>query len=810
MSRQKTMEELWPILQSETLKVLNFRSGIGLSIKDWISLYTQINDYCTNPRQVSRVPPTGANILGEEIYLRLCDFIQNYVKELFSHSDLRSDEDLLNYYCKHWQDFNLSAPKVSNIYNYLNRYWIKRVQDDGRKNVYEINIMCLIKWRTEAFEPLKSRLIRQILHYIECDRKGEVIDISLLAHVIRGIVTLGSGTAAINSNSSTSNSNSSNNSILASTASTSTPASTPASTSTSTPTSNNNNNNNNNSNKALENSIREYYSREFEVIFLQATEEFYITESSNFLANNSVTEYLKKVETRFIDEERRVDNYLHQDSRIPLIKRCEAVLIEKHKEIIQGEFQRLLKDDKIEDLTRLYSLLCRIKDGLTPLRSQFEQYVQQFGMDAIQRVATTANQDAKLYIDELLKVYVKFNDLLLHSFRGDKDFAAALDRACRRFINDNAVCKEAKSASKSAELLARFSDATLKKNSKNSDEKTLENLLDDIMVIFKYIEEKDIFMTCYSRHLSKRLIYGTSASEDLESTMIGKLKSTCGYEYTSKLQRMFTDISLSKAINESFKKEFDMARFGVDFSVLVLATGSWPLQPPSSNFTVPNELQQCFVSFQEFYGRQHSGRKLNWLHQLSKAELKTNFTTTNKTGYTFQVTGYQLGILIAFNSNDNCSGAQLQEITQLVEPALFAALQPLLKLKILARNSSLKDEQHSFNKSDVYTLNSNFKSPRIKVNISGIRVEAEEKKIQNITQREVDEDRKWQIQAAIVRVMKMRKSLRHTNLVAEVVNQLQSRFKPPIPLIKKCIDALIEKEYLQRVESEKDLYQYLA
>lgn len=58
------------------------------------------------------------------------------------------------------------------------------------------------------------------------------------------------------------------------------------------------------------------------------------------------------------------------------------------------------------------------------------------------------------------------------------------------------------------------------------------------MVVFKYIEDKDVFQTFYSKMLAKRLIHGTSASEDLEGVMIGKLKSTCGYEYTSKLQRI--------------------------------------------------------------------------------------------------------------------------------------------------------------------------------------------------------------------------------------------------------------------------------
>jgi len=44
------------------------------------------------------------------------------------------------------------------------------------------------------------------------------------------------------------------------------------------------------------------------------------------------------------------------------------------------------------------------------------------------------------------------------------------------------------------------------------------------MTVFKYIEDKDVFQTFYSKNLAKRLIHGASASEDLEGTMIGKLK----------------------------------------------------------------------------------------------------------------------------------------------------------------------------------------------------------------------------------------------------------------------------------------------
>lgn len=73
------------------------------------------------------------------------------------------------------------------------------------------------------------------------------------------------------------------------------------------------------------------------------------------------------------------------------------------------------------------------------------------------------------------------------------------------------------------------------------------------MTVFKYVEDKDVFQKFYSRLLAKRLVNGTSASDDAEGSMISKLKEACGFEYTSKLQRMLTDMSLSKELNEQFK-----------------------------------------------------------------------------------------------------------------------------------------------------------------------------------------------------------------------------------------------------------------
>ncbi len=60
------------------------------------------------------------------------------------------------------------------------------------------------------------------------------------------------------------------------------------------------------------------------------------------------------------------------------------------------------------------------------------------------------------------------------------------------------------------------------------------------MVIFKFIDDKDVFQKFYQKKLAQRLVTSASASDDSESSMITKLKELSGFDYTNKLTRMFT------------------------------------------------------------------------------------------------------------------------------------------------------------------------------------------------------------------------------------------------------------------------------
>jgi len=368
------------------------------------------------------------------------------------------------------------------------------------------------------------------------------------------------------------------------------------------------------------------YKESFENQFLEDSERYYTRESADFLADNPVTEYMKRVEQRLNEETKRVQVYLHESTQLPLASKCETVLIHKHLDAFKVEFQTLLNADKNDDLARMYMLVSRTTDGLTDLKQILEAHINTQGQQAIDKCGDTAANEPKLYVQTILEVHMKFNGLVISAFSNDSGFVAALDKACNKFINCNRVTQASKNESRSPELLAKYCDILLKKSSKNPEEAELEDTLNHVMIVFKYITDKDVFQKFYSKMLAKRLVFHMSASDDAEASMISKLKQACGFEYTSKLQRMFQDIGLSKDLNDKYKtlmKENAQLSNQIDFSIQVLSSGSWPFVQ-SQPFRLPSELEQSVQRFNSFYAKQHSGRKLNWLYNMCKGEMTTN------------------------------------------------------------------------------------------------------------------------------------------------------------------------------------------
>lgn len=404
------------------------------------------------------------------------------------------------------------------------------------------------------------------------------------------------------------------------------------------------------------------YEESFEKQFLLDTNQYFKRESEEFLSINPVTEYMKRVEQRLNEEKKRVQCYLHESTQSKLATTCENVLIQNHLEKLRIEFQNLLNLDKNDDLGRMFMLVSRTSDGLTDLKTALENHIHNQGQQAIDKIGESAANDPKVYVETILEVHRKFNSLVITAFANDSGFVAALDKACNKFINANSVTQLAKNESRSPELLAKYCDILLKKSSKNPEEAELEDTLNHVMIVFKYLTDKDVFQKFYSKMLAKRLVFHTSASDDAEASMISKLKQACGFEYTSKLQRMFQDIGLSKDLNEKYKQfltDNQQLNSKIDFSIQVLSSGSWPFAQ-STQFRLPTELEQSVQRFNSFYAKLHSGRKLNWLYQMCKGEVVTNCFGSR---YILQTNTFQMAVLLQYNAQTRWTFQQLVEST---------------------------------------------------------------------------------------------------------------------------------------------------
>ncbi|KAI0081580.1 Cullin-domain-containing protein [Panus rudis PR-1116 ss-1] len=729
----------------------------GVSYSKYMSLYTVAYNYCTSSKmhgtgdQVGLGQRTGANLMGSDLYNNLIRYFSNHLKTLREQSETLQDEALLRYYAAEWDRYTTGANYINRLFTYLNRHWVKRERDEGRKGIYPVYTLALVQWKTNFFEHIQSKhqkLAGAILRLIERQRNGETIDQGLVKKVIDSFVSLGLDESDIMKVS------------------------------------------------------HEVYKDHFELPFLEATEKYYRQESEAFLAENSVPDYLKKAEERLREEEDRVERYLNTITRKSLISKCEHVLIREHAERMRESFQELLDYDKDEDLQRMYALLSRIPEGLEPLRKKFEEHVKRAGLGAVQKLVgeggagtETAEVDPKAYVDALLEVHQKNSETVQRSFKGEAGFVAALDKACREFVNRNAATGT--STTKSPELLAKHADALLRKSNKMAEEEDLESALNKVMVLFKYIDDKDVFQQFYTTKLSKRLIHGVSASDEAEASMISKLKEACGFEYTNKLQRMFTDMSLSKDLTEQFKERLaqNNEESDINFSIMVLGTNFWPLAAPPFDFLIPADIQPLYDRFTKYYQQKHSGRKLTWLWNYSKNELRTNYLNQK---YILLTSSWQMAVLVQYNNNDTLSLDELFTATNINKDILKQVLSLLVKAKILINEET-----------DQYDLNPGFKSKKIRINLN-MPIKAEQKAESTDVLKTVDEDRKYVIQATIVRIMKARKTMKNQQLIQEVITQISQRFAPKLPDIKKAIDYLLEKEYIERVEGTRDTFAYVA
>jgi len=290
--------------------------------------------------------------------------------------------------------------------------------------------------------------------------------------------------------------------------------------------------------------------------------------------------------------------------------------------------------------------------------------------------------------------------------------------------------------------------------------------------------------------------------------MIAKLKAECGHQFTSRLEGMFRDMDLSKTTMKNYRDHEAKTRgssveAGPELSVTVLTTGFWPIAS-IPDCTLPKAASIETEKFTNYYTHLHSGRRLAWQTSLGTAELRCKFEKGN---HELLVHTYQMAILMLFNHANIYTVEQIQKATGIPEAELHRHLLSLAhpKVQILKKspNNRSMAPEHKF----LYNQKYESKMYRVKIPLLSAKASGPAEKEVPAS---VLEARKNRVEAAIVRVMKARKTLNHNQLVAEVLKQLSTRFAVEPAFIKKRVEHLIDKEYLERDKDDRKVYHYLA
>ena len=454
--------------------------------------------------------------------------------------------------------------------------------------------------------------------------------------------------------------------------------------------------------------------------------------------------------------------------------------------LVERGFAPLLEQGRLDDLKRLYALAARVA-RVPEVRTAFSAYCR------AKAAAIVGDRDD----EEKDKVFVAS----LIGFRAEMErvvracFGDAFHPALKASIEAAVNARE----NRPAELVARFLDARLKSGAKGAgSEAELERELDRVMVLFKSIHGKDVFEAFYKKDLAKRLLLERISSMDLELSMVARLKTECGAQFTSKLEGMFRDMELARELNTAFAASKHAQGLGLDASIQVLTSAHWPtyVAMPAS---LPPELARAAQAFEAFYAAKYSqNRRLQWHHSLSRCQLRAAFPKGRKE---LEVSVVQAIVLLLFNAVAGGEGGaadaglpflRIKALSGVEDGELRRTLQSLAlgQHRVLRKARTGRDIEDG----DVFHFNGAFEAQLLRVKINQIQIKETQKEVDDTNER-VLQDRQYQVDAAIVRILKSRKQLAKQVLLAELFAQL--RFPISAEAVNKRIASLVDRDYLE-------------
>ena len=191
---------------------------------------------------------------------------------------------------------------------------------------------------------------------------------------------------------------------------------------------------------------------------------------------------------------------------------------------------------------------------------------------------------------------------------------------------------------------------------------------------------------------------------------------------------------------------------------------------------VPEDIQRFVDLFREFYDTKFVGRRLSWLHHKCSGDI---ILRGFEKSYMVNMSTYQYAVLNLFNRATALTAGEIIRATDLTQENLKNLVESMIGSydRILTVSPPVSEQ---FTEASVIKVNEEFSNSSMKFKLPSVLPQ----EIQQ-ARSSINEDRSMFLQAAIIRIMKSRKIMKHNDLAQEVIRQSAGKFQPNISNIKK-------------------------
>ena len=532
------------------------------------------------------------------------------------------------------------------------------------------------------------------------------------------------------------------------------------------------------------------YQNYFNKYFIRHTEDYYAIKTFNYINDSSIIKYINYVEEILSFENYLIISNLNEITLKPVLNKLNQILLYDNRNNIFTKFysikdtnnnSQFILNDNYDLMKKIFILFKNIKLE-EDVRVKFSHYI----IKTCREIYTKFNKDYKLFYENIKLLKNNIDHYISDSFLNDEKFKSTSKESLTKGINQKTmfIC----------DTFSKYIDNVLRETAGIIPLNETKKKINEYMILFKYIENKDLFENFFIKKLCIRCLFNLNKSEEAQNYLIEQLKNECGPYFISKSQEMISDVKASIEMSNTYNKE-DNNISNIPINYFVLSNYTWPIDKLIKGEINNFDMGEYGKKFFEFYHKKNGGKSLFWHLPYCFGELEMTIPNSDVTIKIFG-NGVHTAILKCFTkSNTSLTIQDIINKTKIEKDVIQKYIKKLINKNLLKFEN------------DVFSVNYDVNKDGNNGIIALIDYDEEENSEEDKEKEEKSiEERKFVIDAYIMKILKQKKIMKRNELINIVKERMP--FEEKDENINKRVDQLINNRYITKDDKDNDLIKY--